>query len=698
MRLQAGVERLVAWLAAERDRWPLWIPAGLGTGVAIYFGLVSEPPLWFGPVLATAAIALWRILRRRDLGGPLLHIAILALAVIAGGFAAAQVRTAVVSAPVLDRESGAVAVGGVVDEIDIRPDGIRLVVAEVTLDGETTAATPRRVRIRFRGDLPPVEVGARITARAVLLPPPPPAVPGGFDFQRQSFFRGLGAVGFGLGPFEVVGQGQQRGGAVVAWLRAAVIERINRHLDGSTAAVAIALMTGERGAIDGAVMAAIRDSGLAHLLAISGLHIGLVAGVVFVGARAALALIPAVALHAPIKKWAAIAAIAGAGGYALLAGATVPTQRAFLMIALVLVGVLIDRRGLSMRTVAWAAVVILLLSPESLMTASFQLSFAAVTTLIAVYESVRPGTSERTGPAELPRRVVLYLGGVALTTLVASLATSPYVIYHFNRLAAFGLAANVVAVPITALWVMPMAVAAFALMPFGLEALALVPMSWGIEVVTSVGQAVAGWPGAVSLVPPMPVWGLVAITLGGLWLCLWRGTWRWFGGIGLAVGLVAAVIERPPDILVGDTGDLIAVRTVDGGLAFSTSRRHRFERETWLSRSALAKATGSWPAAGLSNDGNLACDPLGCLYQAGDNVAAFIRRPEAALEDCPLSDVVVSTVRLPPRCASHPALITRWDLRDNGVHAIWLEGGRVRITSVNGQRGDRPWVVRPARN
>ena len=215
-------------------------------------------------------------------------------------------------------------------------------------------------------------------------------------------------------------------------------------------------MTGERSAIPPAVMAAVRDSGLAHLLAISGLHIGLVAGILFFGLRGALALVPPLALRYPIKKWAAAAAIPGAFAYALVAGATVPSQRAFLMIGLVLLAVLLDRRGLSMRTVAWAAVIILLLHPESLLGASFQLSFAAVTALIAGYEVVRGRRRlGGNGPPVIWRRILFYVGGVALTTLIAGAVTAPFAAYHFNRLAAYGLAANLIAVPVTALWIMP---------------------------------------------------------------------------------------------------------------------------------------------------------------------------------------------------------------------------------------------------
>ena len=266
-------------------------------------------------------------------------------------------------------------------------------------------------------------------------------------------------------------------------MRQTITTKIRAVLKGVSGTIAAALMTGERSAIPEDVMTAIRDSGLAHLLAISGLHIGLVAGIIFFGARGLLALIPPLALRFPIKKWAALAAIAGAFAYAFIAGATVQTQRALLMVGMVLVAVILDRRGLSIRLVAWAALAILVVAPESLLGPSFQISFAAVTALIATYETLSERRQYREYEhSRLPpwvREAMFYLAGVALTTLIAGVATAPFAIFHFNRFAGYGLAANLIAVPVTALWVMPWAMAAFLLMLFGFEAAALTPMGWG---------------------------------------------------------------------------------------------------------------------------------------------------------------------------------------------------------------------------
>ena len=258
-------------------------------------------------------------------------------------------------------------------------------------------------------------------------------------FRDTRIFKGLGAIGFSMGAVQIDEPSPSTGhGAMtilLSQLRQAVYHRIIAALPGREGAVAAALITGERGRIDNAVLSAMRSSGLAHLLAISGLHIGLIAGCIFFFVRGSLALVPAIALRYPIKKWAAIVALLGAFGYLLLAGATIPTQRAFLMIALVLLAVMTDRTGVSMRLVAWAATVVLLFEPQSILGASFQLSFAAVVALVATYETLRGRFSRSIDLSSWWQRPALYVGGVALTSLVAGLATGPFAVANFNRFA-----------------------------------------------------------------------------------------------------------------------------------------------------------------------------------------------------------------------------------------------------------------------
>ena len=398
-------------------------------------------------------------------------------------------------------------------------------------------------------------------------PPPRPAAPGAFDFARFAYFQGLGAVGFALGDARRIAPSGQDGppnesidapSGSMERLRYAIAERIRAALTGERGAVAVALITGFREGIPESVEQNMRDSGLAHLLAISGLHVGLVAGTVFLLVRGGCALVPAIALRWPIKKWAAVSAAAVAFGYLFLAGATEPTQRAFLMLLITVIGICLDRGSISMRLVAWAALFILLLSPESLLSVSFQLSFAAVTALVAVYETI---TARREWAANEPARVQSagsrfprYALQLGLSSMIATLATAPFALYHFNRVAGYGLLANLAAVPLTAFVIMPLGLLAVFLMPLGLEAGPLYLMGQGIGAVLWVARQVASLPGAATLVPAFPHWGLVAVTLGGLWLCIWRGPWRWLGLAGFAAAAVASLRRRHPTSSSRKTG------------------------------------------------------------------------------------------------------------------------------------------------
>jgi competence protein ComEC len=687
-------------MAADSERWVLWLPVLFGLGIAIYFALAVEPPLWAGWGGSILAAVLARVLRGRPAGFALA----LGAAAVSAGFAVAGLRTELVAAPRLTDGIGPTHVTGRLALVESLEKGSRVVLERLQISGLGPERMPERVRLTLRGKQPDFTAGDWIRVKAVLSPPRAPNAPGAFDFQRMAYFQGLGGLGYAVGTAEVVA-GRAEGGVHglvaladgIADLRHRITARILAVLEGPTGAIAAALMSGERGAIPEPLNDAMRDAGIYHLLSISGLHIGLVAGLLFVGLRGALALVPALALRHPIKKWAAVAAILGALFYSLLAGATVPTVRSFLMVLVVLVAVLFDRRALSMRLVAWAAFAILLFQPESLLSASFQMSFGAVVALIAAYEAL--ADRRRRAGREVPSwtwRLLAYPGGILLTTVIATLATTPIGVHHFNRLALYGLAGNLIAVPVTSFWIMPWAILAFLLMPFGLEDWALVPMGWGVDLVIRSAEWVAAWPGAALTLPSMPMAALAAMTLGGLWLCLWKRPIRWAGLAGVAAGVAVAMLARQPDVLVDGRGRLLAVRTADGGLAVSSHTLARFEREVWVRQAGLEEDTPWEEAEGEGEEGRLRCDSLGCILHVGGRTIALVKDAAALLEDCRLADAIVSLVPVRRECPAAQAVVDRFDLWREGAHALRVEGdGRIRVESVNGLRGRRPWVIRP---
>ena len=266
-------------------------------------------------------------------------------------------------------------------------------------------------------------------------------------------------------------------------------------------------------------------------------------------------------------------------------------------------------------------------------------------------------------------------------------------VFHFNRYAVYSVAANVVAVPITGLWVLPWAMLACALMPFGLERAALIPMGWGIEVIAEVASIVTSWPGAAQLVPSMPVWGLMLLGFGGFWLCVWRRRWRLLGLAPIAAGYLTLLLPRPPDVLIDGESHLMAVRGADGAYLVSGGERSRFVEDTWARRGAAGRGAG-WPQTGASADGTLACDREACLYWARGQVVALERNGTALAEDCARADLVVMPVPARGACREKP-VIDRFDTWRNGSYAVWLEPERISIESVRDWRGERPWV--PAR-
>ncbi len=688
---------------AERERWLLWLPVAFGLGIALYFGLDQEPAWWWalGPLVLTAGGLL--LLRHRLLAA---YGLALLLAFVAG-FALAQLRTAVVAAPLLTERFGPTEVTGTILGIERRVKDTRLLIHPQEIEGLTPAELPMKVRLRVAGKkLVPVEPGDRVQLRAVLLPPPPPVVPGGYDFGRQAYYRQIGASGFVLGSVSLEARGQESGW-LLFWngLRDHLGQRVRASLPPQEAGIAEALLTGQRAGIDPQVQEDFRRSGLAHLLAISGLHVGLIAGLFFFSLRALLALSPSVALRWPIKKIAALVTALLLPLYLPMVGASVPTQRACLMTLIVLIAVLLDRRAITLRLVAFAALVVLAWMPETLLSASFQLSFAAVTALVAVYETWRnrrPDWPDRLSP---DRRLLLYLFGVLISSLIATLATAPFAAFHFQRLALYGLGANLLAVPLTAFWIMPWCLVSYLLLPFGLENLAFIPLGWGLSALNGIAAEVASLPGATIEVPAMPLWGLAALAFGGLWLCLWRSRWRLAGVALLILGAVSPAFQRPPDILI--TGDMRLIGLTGPGeqLWLSSRRVGRFPAEVWLRRRAETEGHYWSSSKGAKGQGAwLACDSLGCRYRHAGAEAALALKPEALREDCQGADLLIAFAPVPRSCRPGGPIIDRFDFWREGTHAVWLSEAETEIGSVKQSRGARPWnpprrsgrvVVRP---
>ncbi|WP_050473225.1 ComEC/Rec2 family competence protein [Pannonibacter phragmitetus] len=692
---------------AQRDLAPVLQAFAFCGGISVYFSLPREPNAWV--LMALAVVSLGFALRAHWRGR--LHAVALVLALTLAGAAAGAMRTVSIAAPVLK--------GPVSAEISGHVSGIAGAGAsrQVTVDvahWSRRGEPPARVRLVLR-QAQKLAIGDAIKVRARLVPPSGPVRPGGYDFAFRAYYDRIGATGFVLGAPEMIGLPppglRLKALREIEAVRAGLVEGIRTALgEGDRAALAAALLVGDRSLISDETVEDLREAGLAHVLSISGLHMALFAGGVYAAALALLAAFPPVALRLPIHKIAACVALATATAYLLLSGASVPTQRSYLMIALVFLGLLTGRRGLSLRSLSLVALALLIIAPEDLYNPGFQMSFAAVLCLVAVYDdwSRRPATkmnAARRASLSPSRRilssVVLWAGGLAVTSLVAGVATGVIGAYHFDRVSPYGLLGNLLAMPAVSFIVMPTGVLAFLLLPFGLADLPLAVMAWGIDLMLASASFTASLSDTDGVTGQMPALAAVMLTASVFLLLLANGRWRVLAAIPLGIGIVSLMLFRPPDIMVADRGALVAVRDASGDLRVTASKVG-FAAETWL------RGDGVPPMAFEARrllPRDMACDPSGCVAEAyplpsedGASVAplrvALSRSLEALEEDCRLADMVISNFTLPRSCAKALA-IGGPERTEKGALALWLDvvEGRVVITHLQWARPirTRPW-------
>jgi competence protein ComEC len=686
---------LVRRLEAEQERWFCWLPVLLGCGIGAYFSLPGEPSLVLALVPLVVMLA-WRGARTGR--GTLASLLVTALMAAAFGFALAKLRVEWVRAPVLERQLNSAEVRGWIEQVEPKAGGGQRLTLRVTALGDLSEASrPARVRVSITRAAPEIAPGSAVRLRATLMPPSEPALPGDYDFGRQAWFAGIGAVGYSLSAPLADATASEPPIDLRLWgwvqrLRQDIGGRIAAALPGERGAIATALITGERGGISEATNDAFRDSGILHILSISGFHMAIMAGSVFFIVRLGLACFLGIALRYPIKKWAAAAALIAALAYLMISGAAFATVRSTIMIGIMFLAVLLDRPALALRNVVLAATLILIVFPESLFDVGFQMSFAAVLALVAVYEALR----ERDLWASLMEggagRLAVFFAGIVVSTLIASAAVAPFAAYHFHKSQQFAVIANLIALPVCNLLVMPAALAALVAMPFGIEAYPLMVMGWGIDAMTWTAQRVAELPGAVLAVPAMPTLAFLLMVVGGLWLMLWQTRWR-FAGVALVAGGVALAPTLPaPDILIGRDGELVAVRGEGGVLSAVGARGASFELERWLEHAGSPEAMEETAKARA-----FTCDGVGCRAMVKGLEVAVARHPAAFAEDCRRAAILVSPLVSPRGCAVPKTVVDFFAARREGTHALYINGdGSIRVETVAHARGTRPWSM-PAR-
>lgn len=676
-------------LDAEREQLFLWLPVALGAGIAAWF-LLDGWRQWAAFILACVGLAAGAA--ALPVGMRLRRAGIIAGIALAIGCGLIWGRAERVAAPRLDRPAVAT-FDARVAAVDPRP---AQAITRLTLTA-ASGGLPPRIRVNVAdGDLPTgLVTGHRVSVRARLMPPAPAAVPGAYDFAAVAWFQGIGATGRALGPVTIIGPAERSG--FWQWVmarRAALSAHIRNRLDGGAGGVAASLATGDQGGIPDADAEAMRASGLAHLLSISGLHVTAVIAATMLLVLRLLALSPRLALAWPLPLIAAGAGALAGIAYTLLAGAEVPTVRSCVAALLVLIGIAMGRDAITLRLVAAGALVILLLWPESLAGASFQLSFAAVTAIIALHEHPRL-------KALLARREegAVARGGRAFATLLLSgiaveAALAPIGLFHFHRAGLYGALANIAGIPLTTIVIMPLEAGALLLDIVGLGA----PLWWlagqAIGLLLWIAHQVADAPGAVAALPSMPRGAFALMVAGGLWIALWRTGWRRAGLVPLVIGAGWALMTPAPDLLITGDGRHVAVRAGDGSLALLRPRAGDYIRDV------LGEAAGhQGDAAAIDAIPGARCGPDLCrvtLDRGGRAWTVLATRSSYLVEigamnrACAAADIVISDRRLPRSCRPRWLKADRRWLAGQGGVAIHLASARV--TTVGEGRHGKPWA------
>jgi competence protein ComEC len=688
---RGAAQRIREWAVAEAGPGRLvpWLAIAYGSGIVVYFAVDREPAPWAAVALLAAAVAVTILARHRPIVFPLA----LGAAAVAAGFATATLKRAIIAHPVLSAPVWNVDIGGFVEAREERERSDRIIVRVHHIAGPRLADELERVRVAVRKGTAPA-VGSFVEFKARLSPPLEPLRPGGYDFARDMYFQRIGASGFVLGRIRV-GEAPHaptlrlRYATVIDGMREAIDKRIRAVLPGDRGAIASALITGKRGAISAPVNEAMYTSSLAHVLSISGYHMAVVAGIIFFVLRALFALMPAFANRHPIKKWAAFAALIAAAFYLLLSGAEVATQRSFIMISVVLIGIMVDRPTLTFRTITIAALGVLLLAPEAVIHPSFQMSFAATLALVAGYQHGLPWMS-RGGDTALAARIALWGGreivGLLLVSLFAGTATIPYIAYHFHRISPYGVVGNLLAMPVVSAWVMPWGILGLIAMPFGLDGYCWWLMGLGIDWMVAVAVWVASFPGALGRMAAFDAGPLIVCSLGLVLLCLFKTPLRLIGAFLIGCAVVLMIRAPQPDVLIAPDGSAFAVRVADGRLAVVKSGNDVFALREWLAADADARP----PKDSALGEG-IRCDQAGCVGRLHDgSLVAVARTLEAFEEDCRRAALVVSPRDAPANCAA--LVVDRQVWRRSGAMALRKVGERFEITAARPNGYDRPWA------
>jgi len=645
------------------------VPFALIVGIAIYRVLSDEPNVVAvgGVLFGLISIFIWQYVRQKQARFLGLLLAIWA------GFALITFTAAFSGTKLLSYPLAVQSLSGKVLERTIGNDGdLKFLVGDIMGDPRLDGVKRLRLTIKAKhlNREQSISLGDRVQVRARIIPVPTPVYPASYDGQFHAFFDGLGGYASSLDPVQNVQPGGFSVWQKVDQLRWAIGARLDLYLSADQAAIAQALIIGDQSGINDDLRENIANAGLAHVLAISGLHLSLVVGTVFFLIRAIA--VQAVGRDGVIKPIAACGAIGVAIGYLMISGANLATQRATLMLVLAFVAILAGRRAITMRNVAVAAIIIILLFPHEVFKPGFQLSFAAVVGLVAVYAIL--GRSA----LQLPFLARLF-GGLSLTSLIAGLATAPIAAVHFQQFAPMGLIGNLVAVPIVGFFVLPSGLAAVLLMPLGLEGPFLAAMGFGIGLVVDVAHAISAMSADYTQTPMLAEWVLPACFIALAWLSFFRGWLKFLLPAIFSAAIIGFGAAALPFMVISDSTQAVIVREASHFVQLGR-KSNSFTSRAWAER---------FGASVLEEHAVGDCDRHGCSLVMETQTISIVKDSVALHEDCGRADILIVRKRRGANCPS-ALVITQTELDEQGVATVFKDetGYNVRWT-INDQR--RPW-------
>lgn len=694
--LQAFANAIPVAISDEAARGTkfLFLPVFAGTGAIIYFSASGEPRLSPMVLGITLFVGCYLLAQNR----PSIRIVLLGLIAITTGMLCAKLETIRAATPMLGSEVTTRVTGRILALAKDAKGGWRVTLDIMGTERPPLRYGPKRIAVSARHLPPDLRIGDGLAALVYLRPQSGPVRPGNYDFAFYNYYRGIGANGFLLGMPKKVDIAPKAGIWAAAFLtisniRHQLTHRILRSIKGEPGDIATSLVTGQRDGISEETNNAMRLSGLSHILSISGFHMALVAAISIGSLRAVFAFFPSASARYPVKKLAAVIALFSSAFYLLLSGADVAAQRSFVMLAVMLLAMTVDRAAISMRNLAIAACITIAVSPHEILGPSFQMSYSATAALIAFYScwsryrlkrSLGKRTKAKDGIWLIPSKAAAYIGSIAMTSLVAGAASSIFAAYHFNNTAPFGLIGNALALPIVSILVMPFAVLGLLAMPFDLDWLAFAVMGWGIEIVIIIAKAVAlhspsgnlGLMSEVSLI-------LVAI---GLLLLLFLSTWLRLLALPFAA-LAIVVIGRVshPAIIVSEDGKLVAIRTEDNHLAINRQTGSAFNLNNWQQGYKALQVIKPAMKGGLASGSQFECEDKLCIArELGGLIVAYTDDGARKADACSEGDIVI--LAFPAKAENCPddetLVLSTQMLALKGATEIRFHGSRFRSSKA----------------